>query len=783
MKRWVVGVVTALSFSIVASRAAAGPLPAAGGPWSAGWIWQASDGPKNAWMCFRKTVDLNAIPGRATARVAVDSKYWLWVNGKLAVFEGGLNRGPTPTGGYYDVVDLKPFLARGRNTVAVLVWYWGNQGRNSVDSGKGGLVFEADLGGTTLRSDGTWKAAPHPAYGPTGDPLPSYLYAGYNIGFDAPKDIPGWTDAGFDDSAWPAAVEKGTPPARPWGELWERPIPRWRDSGLIDYTNDAALPKEGDGTAVVATLPYAAHLTPYFKIDAAEAGLKVDVRTDRYTVQGYNGHRAEYTTRAGVQEFESLDWALGESVRYTFPRGVKVLALKYRRTGYDVDFAGSFSCDDPFYNTLFEKARRTLYVCMRDNYMDCPDRERGQWIGDVASQVPQTFYALGRGVDPLTLKCVRDFVLSRKGDVLTGLVPGSQAHEYASQSLAAVGERGLAMTYYQNTGDDTPVRETYGPAKRYLALWAVGPGGSIRPRSNWNDWGKKNDNLVLETLWYYSALKAAAAAATLTGHDQDAADDRALAGRIAGGFDRLYWKGDGYRSGTFTDERANAMAVLTGLAVKEKAPAVAKVLNSVKNASPYMEGYVEEALFVLGHDTNALTRMKDRYGLMVNDANCSTLWENFQDHEPTPKNPDGTKNHAWSGGPLTCLFRCVAGVAPESAGYGTFHVLPQMGTLKEVAAVVPSVKGDIRVALSRGASRFTLDLTSPAGTTAVVGIPKGPFLAAGKAVGEIRSGDAVIWSGGTPKPGAGVSWVGEDEAYYRFSVGPGAWRLSAVAAP
>lgn len=38
--------------------------------------------------------------------VAADTKYWLYVNGKLLVIEGGLKRGPTPTGGYYDVVDL-----------------------------------------------------------------------------------------------------------------------------------------------------------------------------------------------------------------------------------------------------------------------------------------------------------------------------------------------------------------------------------------------------------------------------------------------------------------------------------------------------------------------------------------------------------------------------------------------------------------------------------------------------------------------------------------------------
>ncbi len=40
------------------------------------------------------------------------------------------------------------------------------------------------------------------------------------------------------------------------------------------------------------------------------------------------------------------------------------------------------------------KARRTLYVTMRDTYMDCPERERAQWWGDVVNELGESFYAL-----------------------------------------------------------------------------------------------------------------------------------------------------------------------------------------------------------------------------------------------------------------------------------------------------------------------------------------------------------------------------------------------------
>ena len=73
-----------------------------------------ASGTANLWTCFRKSVTLEAAPRRAVARIAVDSKYWLWINGELVVFEGQLKRGPTPNDTYYDRVDLTGHLRNGR---------------------------------------------------------------------------------------------------------------------------------------------------------------------------------------------------------------------------------------------------------------------------------------------------------------------------------------------------------------------------------------------------------------------------------------------------------------------------------------------------------------------------------------------------------------------------------------------------------------------------------------------------------------------------------------------
>ena len=77
--------------------------------WKASWISSGTTREKpNTWLNYRKTVNLPNVPTSVTARIAADSKYWLWINGKLVVFEGGLKRGPNPLDTYYDEVEIAP---------------------------------------------------------------------------------------------------------------------------------------------------------------------------------------------------------------------------------------------------------------------------------------------------------------------------------------------------------------------------------------------------------------------------------------------------------------------------------------------------------------------------------------------------------------------------------------------------------------------------------------------------------------------------------------------------
>jgi hypothetical protein len=45
-----------------------------------------SQNESNTWINFRKDIKLESVPAKAIAKIATDSKYWLWINGEIVVY-------------------------------------------------------------------------------------------------------------------------------------------------------------------------------------------------------------------------------------------------------------------------------------------------------------------------------------------------------------------------------------------------------------------------------------------------------------------------------------------------------------------------------------------------------------------------------------------------------------------------------------------------------------------------------------------------------------------------
>ncbi len=738
--------------------------PAGQAPWTAQHA-PGSERPSNLWTCYRAAFELAAAPKSAPARIAVDSKYWLWVNGALVVREGGLKRGPNPRDTWYDVVDLAPHLVASRNQIAVLAWYWGVDGFSHKSSGQAGLLFEMDAGGTRVVSDNTWKTLRHPAFG-TASTTPNFRLSERPVRFDARLDLPDWSAPDFDDSAWPAANDHGAPPTAPWNTLHERDIPQWKDYGLQDYENAAGLPGEGGGTPVSARLPYNAHVTPWLHVNAP-AGVMIKVGMDN----PLNEITAEYITREGDQVFETPAWMNGHHVLYHIPAGVKILGLKYRESGYDTEFSGRFTCDQEFFNRLWVKSQRTLYVTMRDTFMDCPDRERAAWWGDIVIELGEVFYSLSPSAHSLIRKCMLDLCgWQRPSKTLFSPIPaGNWDKELPQQMLASVGKYGF-WTYYLNTGDRDTLLAVLPHVRDYLSIWQTDADGLIVHRAgengwDWADWGENVDIRVLDNAWFCLALEGAANMADVAGLPDEAAAVRARRAALADAFNAKFWNGSSYRDPGYngaTDDRANGLAVVAGLVPPDRFPAVRAVLAKERHASPYMEKYVLEALFLMGDATAALERMELRYRDIVASP-LTTLPELF--------GPGGTDNHAWSGGPLTLLSQYVAGVAPTSAGFATFTVRPQLGGLTRAHAGFDTVKGRIEAAVAKEAGVLRIKVQVPPGTIATVCVP-----VAEHALKAVRAQGREVWPAAADDV-SGLSLADGPAGHACVNVGPGVWEF------
>lgn len=660
--------------------------------WKASWIGEEYPSKANSFYRFRYQFNISDLSqSEILASIATDSKYWLWINGKLVVFEGQLKRGPTPKDTYYDEIDIKPFLRKGKNTIALLNWYWGKEGFCHKSSGKAGLLFEAKVGKEFIASSGSWKTSKHKSYGNTGEPHPNYRLPESNIHYDARLDNEDWIKPKYDDSGWANANIIGLAGQSHWNVLWKRPFPQWFDSGLIQYENSF----KGQEGKVVMKLPKNITITPYLKIEAPD-GLLIDIRTDNYFGGSEPNVRAEYITKKGIQEFEALAYMNGHEVIYTFPAGVKILDLKYRETKYNTKHVGYFKSDNEFFNSLWQKCLNTMNVNMRDAIQD-PDRERSQWWGDAVIILEEIFYSCDRNGIPAIQKAISNLLEWQKPDgVLFSPIPaGNWDKELPGQMLAAVGKYGI-WKYIEYSGDTAMIRYAYPFIKKYMDLWQMDEKGLVIHRAggwDWHDWADKIDAPLLDNAWYYMALEACYNMAVFLKHSDEAKLYRKKMQVIKENFQKYFWKGnrfvsDGYPH--YADDRGNGLAVCAGLVSKEQWKKMKPVLDTIFHAGPYLEKYILESYFIMNDAASGLERMKKRYDKMVKSS-LTTLWEGWGiGHEGFG---GGSYNHGWSGGPLSIMSKFVAGISPTLIGYKSYSIIPQLSGLKQVSAGCLTARG------------------------------------------------------------------------------------------
>lgn len=690
--------------------------------WTANWIWTESCA-EDSYVAFRKTFTLEQAVPTATAFISAADKYVLWVNGELVVLDGSLKRGPTPYDSYYDTVELTN-LKQGENTIALLVAFNGRSGDGSIvpvlvdeegdEYTQAGLIFELDAGGTTICSDSSWKAARHTGYKnrvTAGADYPGYsqssMLAERNVYFDARDDLGDFMAEGYNDSAWEDATPVSKAGDLPFGDLYSAMIQPIRFQDIVDFSNSAdyvGKPLTQD-TTLVLDLPGNIQFTPYFELEAP-AGKKLTFYTDTYTdKQGLPNFKDTYVTAEGAQCYENYPWRSGSTLIIEAEAGVTFTRLGYRASGFNGEQAGSFTSSDPGLDQLWQESLNTLAICMRDTYMDCPERERGPYMGDASNEIDAALYSYDQGGLDLTKKAILACVAWTRADgAIPSRAPSVKPQEIPNQSL-------IFMTsvyhYWLHSGDRETAEAYCNAFLNYLRLVEMENGLPVYRDGSWtwDDWGDRIDKQLLQTGIYYYALNVTKSLADDLGITEGTEFLTERMDSMRENWRAVYYTEEGFKSpdSKYVDDRANAMLALSGLAGEEDWPLITDVIMSTYQASPFIEKYVLEALCAMGRVDLALQRMRDRYAPMLKDE-YDTLWETFDGET-------GTVNHGWTAAPLYILSKYAAGIRPTQAGFEAYEIAPGHA-LDSFHCTVWTPKGEITAELETAAAEKTLTVTA-----------------------------------------------------------------------
>ena len=690
--------------------------------WTANWIWTENCA-EDSYVAFRKTFTLEQAVPTATAFISAADKYVLWVNGELVVLDGSLKRGPTPYDSYYDTVELTN-LKQGENTIALLVAFNGRSGDGSIvpvlvdeegdEYTQAGLIFELDAGGTTICSDSSWKAARHTGYKnrvTAGADYPGYsqssMLAERNVYFDARDDLGDFMAEGYNDSEWEDATPVSKAGDLPFGDLYSAMIQPIRFQDIVDFSNSASYvgtPLTQD-TTLVLDLPGNIQFTPYFELEAP-AGKKLTLYTDTYTdKQELPNFKDTYVTADGAQCYENYPWRSGSKLIIEAEAGVTFTRLGYRASGFNGEQAGSFTSSDPGLDQLWQESLNTLAICMRDTYMDCPERERGPYMGDASNEIDAALYSYDQGGLDLTKKAILACVAWTGADgAIPSRAPSVKPQEIPNQSL-------IFMTsvyhYWLHSGDRETAEAYCNAFLNYLRLVEMENGLPVYRDGSWtwDDWGDRIDTRLLQTGIYYYALNVTKSLADDLGITEGTEFLAERMDSMRENWRAVYYTEEGFKSpdSKYVDDRANAMLALSGLAGEEDWPLITDVIMSTYQASPFIEKYVLEALCAMGRVDLALQRMRDRYAPMLKDE-YDTLWETFDGET-------GTVNHGWTAAPLYILSKYAAGIRPTQAGFEAYEIAPG-NELDSFHCTVWTPKGEITAELETAAAEKTLTVTA-----------------------------------------------------------------------
>jgi len=744
--------------------------------WEAKWITQsvynAMTGSPTVCM-FRKSFNLDEIPQSFIVHVSADNRYKFFVNGSY------IGNGPArsvPEHWQYETYNLSPYLQNGKNTLAVQVWYYGNEFMpwGQTTSGKMGLIVQGNTPKeSVINTNSTWKVKTDKAYA-FKKVTPEVFYKTTGVGpveiFDATKHTWGWQKTSFDDASWQyasslspgVAVSEGTECGAL--QLEPRVIPQLeyvRAQGLTVERSNTELNKDAFNSGEEVVIPANSKVQILLDNEVLNAGypnLKVDKGSGSYIEMVYseamfddNNQKYHRDSVKGLQikgyydafypdgasrHFESLWYKTYRYVQLNIETSDEPLVINdlyFMQSLYPFELKGSFSCSDTMLNEIFEAGWRTGRLCAFENYVDCPYYEQVQYFGDQNISNPVTVWLSG---DTRLMKStIMQAAYSQLPEKITKAAAPGSVTVIPFFSITVIG---IINNYLDYTADTAFVRSHTGMINGILEWYEnkLNENNMLGPMSHWNfvdcteawPWdpeggtvcepeGTKTGNSSILTLQYVYGLNLASEIFTILGDEVKAEEYAQKAEKIKSAVYRLCWdEKRGYLADTPEkigfSQHANIFGALTGTFDTQTAK---EILSRVMDDKELIQATLQyQAYFHKG---------LVKYGMGEAYTNHLDKWKElinlgFSTFPEYPGVNTRSDCHAWSAYPAYEMLHIICGIQIAKAGFEEVMIKPALGPLEWAKGRIPCKDGFIEVDLTNNNDLLSGTIIIPDGVHA-----------------------------------------------------------------
>ncbi|MDH6358611.1 alpha-L-rhamnosidase C-terminal domain-containing protein [Parabacteroides sp. PF5-9] len=726
------------------------------GRWKARWI-SLPEEPINAFGIyhFRKSFELTDIPSRFIVHVSADNRYKLYINGEF------VSLGPARGDIYnwnFETVDLAPYLKKGKNVLAAVVWnYAERKPVAQISFNQTGFILQGNTETESIvNTDKSWVCIKNQGYGFwNGGQVLGYYVAGPGELLTSASYPWGWEQPDYNDSTWKTAVagiDGAIKGARdyPGRLLVPSPIPpmeleieRFTSVKLAEGINPPnSYPAQPTKITVPANTKVhllldnsrltTGYLSLFFSqgkdaeivIGYAEALYKNE---EKATTKSYSlnakGHRDEVVGKRFIgyedkiiadggnnRAFTSLWWRTWRYVDLHITTSSEPLVIDdiYGTfSAYPFQKESSFAAvGNETLNKMLDIGWHTARLCANETYMDCPYYEQLQYFGDTRIQAMITLFNTS---DKYMVKnAIEQGRQSIVADGITMSRYPSSLHQFISSfSLWWIC---MGHDYWMYRGDEAYM-QTLLPAYRGILSWYeqwLKPDYSLDYVPHWffADWAagfpsgepirEKNGNSAFQDLMYILTLEAVAEMEQAIGLPAMAQYYNQLAAKIRETIYSKYWDAN---RGLFADthDHRNYSQHVNALAI------LAGIVEGEEAAQVMANTLTDESL------TQATIYFRYYVHQALSKAGMGNqLLDNLQIwHDqmalglttwaemPEPSRSDC---HAWGASPNIEFYRILLGITSDAPGFHKVRIAPALGKLKEVSGTMPHPNGKISVA-------------------------------------------------------------------------------------